>query len=519
MLLLRRVVAGCLTRSGPSTRRMRALLGCAALLGSLGACGGTEPQIPSNVSLTPLTVSFSALGQTQQLFPSVTDQDGKAISGAGVSWTSSNTGVASVSPAGVVTATGGGSATVTATSGSAAAIAQVTVAQTPAQIQKISGDGQTGPAGTTLTAPLVIQVNDAGGNPIAGRSVTFTVDQGDGTVGAASLVTGSDGRASTSFTIGTSSGSPQAVSVSIAATALSVSFTAIAAADPTSFNIGLRYLSSATPAQRQAFTDARLRWQNAITADVQDISLTSNAGQCGSGSPAVNQTIDDVLILIRLIPIDGANGVLGQAGPCYYRGPGDPLAIMGVMQFDTDDLPALESNGELGDVILHEMGHVLGFGTLWNVPGEPALLADPSLPPPPSTSCDTIPGTDPHFTGAQAITAFNSAGGVTYVAGAKVPVEKAGGCGTADAHWRESVLGSELMTGFIDGQNPLSRITIASLDDMGYTVNLAAADGFSFLTALQAFGHRPKRLLKNDILRVPIKKVDRHGRVTGVFRR
>ena len=498
---------------------MSALSAWAALLGSIGACGGTDPSIPTNVSLSALTVSFTALGQTQQLFPSVTDQDGKPISGPNVSWASGNTGIATVSPSGVVTAVGGGSTTVTATSGSAAATAQVTVAQTPAQIQKISGDGQTGPAGTTLTAPLVIQVNDAGGNPVAGRSVTFAVTQGDGSVGAANVVTGSDGRASTSFTIGSSSGSPQAVSVSIAATALSVSFTAIAAADPASFNIGLRYLSSATPAQQQAFTAARLRWQNAISGDVQDIPLMSDAGDCGEGSPAVNQTIDDILIFIRLIPIDGVNGILGQAGPCYYRSPGDPLAIMGVMQFDTDDLQSLESDGLLGDVILHEMGHVLGFGTLWNVPGEPARLADPSLPPPPSTSCDTIPGTDPHFTGAQAITAFNSAGGVTYVAGAKVPVEKTGGCGTADAHWRESVLGNELMTGFIDGQNPLSRITIASLDDMGYTVDLAAADGFSFLTALQAFGHRPKRLLKNDILRLPIRKVDRRGRVTGVFRR
>lgn len=508
MLLLGPVATAPLTSVGSMTRTMRALSGWAALLGSIAACGGTDPRIPTSVSLSTLAVSFTALGQTQQLFPSVTDQDGKPLTAADVTWTSSNSGVASVSPSGVVTATGAGSAGVTATSGLATATAQVAVVQTPAQIQKVSGDGQTGTAGTPLTAPLVIQANDAGANPIPGRSVTFDVTQGDGSIGSANAVTGADGRASTTYTMGTVSGGAQAVSVSIPTTALSVSFTATATADPTSFNIGLRYLSTATPSQRQAFTDARLRWQNVITADLDDALLQSNPGGCGTGSPAVNQVIDDLMILVRLVEIDGVNGVLGSAGPCFIRGPGDPLTVMGVMQFDIADLEMIEEEGLLGDVILHEMGHVLGYGTLWDLQG---LLTGPSLPP--------ATGTDPHFTGAQAIAAFNNAGGLTYSGGAKVPVENTGGEGTADAHWRETVLSNELMTGFIDfGVNPLSRITIASLADQGYTVDLAAADGFSFLTALRAFGHRPKLQLKNDILQIPIKKVDRHGRVTGVFR-
>lgn len=475
----------------------------------MAACSGTEPRIPTTVSLSTLAVSFTALGQAQQVFPSVTDQNGNPLAPAGVSWASSNSGVATVSPNGVVTATGAGSAAITATAGSAAATAQVAVVQIPTQIRKVSGDGQTGIAGATLTAPLVVQVTDAGGSPIPGRTAAFTVTQGDGSTGSTAGVTGADGRASTTFTTGSVSGSAQAVSVGVAATALSVSFTATATADPTSFNIGLQYLSTATSSQRQAFTDARLRWQNVITADLQDALVESAAGDCGPGTPAVNQAIDDVMILVRLVAIDGPGGILGGAGPCFVRDPGDPLTVMGVMQFDTTDLQMLEDDGFLGDVILHEMGHVLGIGTLWDFQG---LLADPSLPP--------NSGTDPHFTGAQAIAAFNNAGGLTYAGGAKVPVENTGGEGTADAHWRESVLTSELMTGFIDGGlNPLSRITIASLADQGYPVDLAAADGFSLLTSLRASDNRPRLWLKNDILRGPIKKVDRRGRVTGVFRR
>ena len=305
---------------------------------------------------------------------------------------------------------------------------------------------------------------------------------------------------------GTASGSPQGVSVSIAATALSVSFTATAAADPTSFNIGLQYLSTATATQRQAFTDARLRWQAAITGDLED-GLLDTPEVCGPGSPAFNQNIDDVVILVNLVPIDGPGNVLASAGPCWVRD--TYLSILGVMQFDTADLPALESAGQLSMVVVHEMAHVLGFGLVWD---SLALIADPSLPP--------ASGTDPHFTGAQAINAFDNVGGAAYVAGAKVPVENTGGEGTADGHWRESVLGSELMTGYVNpGQNPLSVVTLASLVDQGYAVDLATADAYSLMLSLRAFDNRPKLLLRNDILRGPIRKVDRSGRVTGELRR
>ena len=35
------------------------------------------------------------------------------------------------------------------------------------------------------------------------------------------------------------------------------------------------------------------------------------------------------------------------------------------MQFDSDDLAALAAAGDLLPVVLHEMGHVLGIGTIW----------------------------------------------------------------------------------------------------------------------------------------------------------
>ena len=58
-----------------------------------------------------------------------------------------------------------------------------------------------------------------------------------------------------------------------------------------------------------------------------------------------------------------------------------------------------------------------------------------------------------------------------------VPVANTGGAGTREGHWRETTFGNELMTGFLDGGiNPLSRVTVGALEDMGYQVNYQAAD-------------------------------------------
>ena len=436
------------------------------------------------------------------------DQDGRLLSDASVTWSSSDDQVASVTQSGLVVAEGAGSAMITATAGAAIATAQVSVVQTPIQLQKVAGDAQTGIAGQTLASPLVVQVNDAGGRPIPGVSVTFSVTAGEGSLVTVSTTTGPDGRAATTFTLGTIAGSPQAVSATVTATALTVSFSAVAASDPTSFNIGLQYLSPATPTQREAFTSARQRWESAITDDIADLFLEAGAGTCGLSSPEVSQSIDDLVILVRIAPIDGPGGTLGIAGPCYVR-TSNLLTVLGVMEFDTEDLEMIETQGFLPNVILHEMGHVLGIGTIWDAQG---LLADPSLP--------DNPGADPHFTGPQGIAAFDDVGGVAYVGGAKVPVENTGGPGTADGHWRETVLDAELMTGFIGpGVSPLSVVTLASLADLGYVVDLAAADPYSLLLAVRAFGDQQKARLLNDIFRGPIRMVDANGRVTGMLRK
>ena len=74
-----------------------------------------------------------------------------------------------------------------------------------AKLNKISGDAQTGVAGTQLAQPLVVELRDAFDNLIAGATVTFTVLTGGGSI-SAPPVTDADGRISARWTLGNGAG-------------------------------------------------------------------------------------------------------------------------------------------------------------------------------------------------------------------------------------------------------------------------------------------------------------------------
>ena len=76
----------------------------------------------------------------------------------------------------------------------------------PAAIVITGGDTQSGPAGSVLGLPLVVQVTDALGRPVEGRAVAFTIDAGGGQVAPANAQTGSDGKASANWTLGAAAG-------------------------------------------------------------------------------------------------------------------------------------------------------------------------------------------------------------------------------------------------------------------------------------------------------------------------
>lgn len=211
--------------------------------------------------------------------------------------------------------------------------------------------------------------------------------------------------------------------------------------------------SSLTTFQQLAFQRAASRWSQVITGDLPDMIVDG-------------KTIDDIVITATAKAIDGVSGILGQAGPTAVRPTGSGLPYEGMMEFDSADVANMVGNGTFDAIILHEMGHALGLGTLWS-------------------SKQLVKGlgtVDPTYVGAFALAEYNALIGR---AAEGVPVENTGGPGTAGAHWRESVFDTEIMTGYAEPRGvpmPISRLTVAALQDLGYTVNYAAADPYKLST-------------------------------------
>ncbi|NEP58193.1 MAG: hypothetical protein F6K31_14415 [Symploca sp. SIO2G7] len=222
-----------------------------------------------------------------------------------------------------------------------------------------------------------------------------------------------------------------------------------------SFEIDINFTdNNLTQAQQDIFLQAANRWSEIIIGDLPDVYVEDIG------------LIDDIVIDASVVNIDGEDGILGSAAPTLLR-EDSLLPYRGRMQFDLADIANLEAKGQLDDVVIHEMGHVLGVGTLWDNFG---LL-------------DTSDGGNPRYTGASATAEYNAIFGLSETS---IPVEAEGGSGTALGHWRESVFDNELMTGFLNpGTNPLSRITAASLEDFGYVVNVNAADFYTPTGGLQ----------------------------------
>jgi hypothetical protein len=382
----------------------------------------------------------------------VTDAGGNATAGP---WTlGQQTGTQIV----VATMANGQVATFTATAVDPAALT----------MSRFAGDNTTCPVSTTGCSFTVL-VRNGLGTPVQGESIVWT--NGTQTL---TTTTNSRGRSTVPVLAAAASASSGTQRARLVTTGQEVTFS-YQHVQPGGYNIELRFLVTPSASQQNAFVQAKQRWESVITGDIPQWSLTAQSQPCGPITlPAFSaEPVDDLIIYVQVDSIDGPGEILGSAGPCYLR-PSSGFPILGIMRLDRGDLARMEIDGTLRDVITHEMGHVIGIGSLWEW-NTFQLLAGAG-------------GSDPHFTGMRGISSFQLTGGILTNG---VPVENSGGGGTRDSHWRETAFDRELMTGFIDGNglNPLSVITVASLMDMGYQVNFGAADPY-LMPGTQFYGVR-----------------------------
>jgi len=227
--------------------------------------------------------------------------------------------------------------------------------------------------------------------------------------------------------------------------------------DDSNFQIDLRFVDSplgSVPATVQALArKAADRWSQIIVGDLPNFTLPGGV------------VIDDFQLTVQMGLLEGAanapGGIIANAGPTAFRPGSAGLPYQGEAGLDPGDVLNLSSPAQqqwVIDVITHELGHALGFGSGFK-PFDPFVVGDA-------------------FNGPNALREYRTAASNTATT---IPLEPG-----VRGHWDEKVFGNELMTPFaaaVGTAMPISRVTIGALQDMGYSVNYAAADSFVVPTA------------------------------------
>jgi hypothetical protein len=349
-------------------------------------------------------------------------------------------------------------------------------------------------AGDFLSSVFTLRVRDRYGNPVSGAGMNLSVAKGGGDVSPSTVTTDDNGLASgIAWRLGRFGGSQELV-----ATVGSLR-TEIPATIRSGFDPSVRAVGPSLPdALSSALAMAADRIRGTIVGDVSDVPVSNfDLSRCGIQGATLNEVIDDVVIYAMIRPIDGVGNILASAGPCIVRTQ-SRFPLIGIMRFDSDDVEALSANGRLPAIVLHEMLHVVGIGSLWYT-RDMLFGANTS---------------NPRFVGPLAAVQCISLGGQSDCGDGRVPAENTGGSGTAEVHWRESVFDREVMTGFAEAtaDMPFSTISIASLEDLGYRVNLLSADAFQVVPPAPVSPRlSPSLMAPWELLHMPMFEVTREG--------
>ena len=173
--------------------------------------------------------------------------------------------------------------------------------------------------------------------------------------------------------------------------------------------------------------------------------------------------IDDVVVRVAMGEKTAA-GICGNLGILRHR-----ITYDGGVKFRRDETS--HEDPERAELVArHELGHVLGIGTLWHARRH---VRDRSTEEEVRDTYVVLP---------LAERAFDAAGGTSYT-GPKVPLHQYGS-GSRNSHWRREVFGVELMAPSAGA--PTSAVTLQALADLGYTVDLSLADPYTLPGAAAA---------------------------------
>lgn len=162
-------------------------------------------EAPEDIRIVLSTDSVQlAEGDTVELKGSVVDGEGRPVSGARITWISSDTAIATVTSDGKLIARQEGSVDVSASAYSIIERLRALIYRAADRLQIAGGNDQKGAAGKQLATPLQVKVVDRRGQPVAGVPIGFSVTGGGGRIEPASGSTGSNGVLSVRWTLGSS---------------------------------------------------------------------------------------------------------------------------------------------------------------------------------------------------------------------------------------------------------------------------------------------------------------------------
>ena len=128
----------------------------------------------ASVSVSPATASLQ-VGASVQLSAVTRDANNNVLIGRLVTWSSSNTGISTVSTSGLVTAVAAGSVSITASSEGQTASAPITVsAPAPVPVASVSVSPATATLQVGGTVQLSATTRDANNNVLTGRAITWS---------------------------------------------------------------------------------------------------------------------------------------------------------------------------------------------------------------------------------------------------------------------------------------------------------------------------------------------------------
>ncbi|PYP27374.1 MAG: hypothetical protein DMD55_08505 [Gemmatimonadetes bacterium] len=258
---------------------------CEGKSGSAAVTVAAPPPAPvASVSVSPASASVS-VGQTVQLAATPKDANGNPLTGRTVTWSSGNSGVATVSASGIVTGVSPGAATITAASEGKSGTAAVTVSSVPVASVAVSPTSASVSVGQTVQ--LAATPKDANGNPLTGRTVTWSSgNTAVATVSASGLVTGVSAGAATI----TAASEGQSGSAAITVTSVPVASVAVSPASA-SVQTGQAVQLTATPkdANGNPLSGRTIVWMSSNTA-AATVNTSGRVTGVAAGSATITAT-------------------------------------------------------------------------------------------------------------------------------------------------------------------------------------------------------------------------------------